>query len=92
MGASLSRFNLNDPNVPVTLCARPLIGIMHVISRAAQLAAKRRSSGKGVNHCFHAYLIPPAVDSGPQAWTCSASATVLATRATAWYVDSSGLS
>ena len=55
-------------------------------------AAENTHVRGGVNHCFHAYLTRPAVDSGPQAWTCSASATVLATRATALYVDSSGLS
>lgn len=62
---------------------------------AAMQGDRRRKdarSGEGVNPCFYAYLTGPAVDSGPQAWTCSASATVLATRATALYVDSSGLS
>ena len=61
-------------------------------SRPHPLAAKDARSGEGVNQCFHPYVTRPAVDSGPQAWTCSASATVLATRATALYVDSSGLS
>jgi hypothetical protein len=65
----------------------------------AVMPAPRWAIGGGMTHVrggrqplFPRLPDPSRVDSGPQAWTCSASATVLATRARALYVDSSGLS